>query len=235
VFSQKISIRNAVLFVFGCLLISFSTPLAAQESAPVAPVAQETVQPPPAALDAPTPVGAETAETVDILPAKSLSGQPVELTADEATHPPIKMTPDKSELIRLDAEAGTVIVGNPLHLSVVADSANTLVLVPRQPGATYVVVLDRKGNVLMQRHVIVASPKEKYVRIRKSCVNSEKGTCQATQVYYCPDMCHEIGMPPAGEESDSAPADADALQADNQGDDEAAEETGTQEEGTTEE
>ncbi|MBK7361953.1 MAG: hypothetical protein IPJ01_06550 [Micavibrio sp.] len=42
----------------------------------------------------------------------------------------------------------------------------------------------------MQRHVIVASPKEKYVRIRKSCASS-KG-CQPTQVYYCPDMCHEI-------------------------------------------
>lgn len=53
----------------------------------------------------------------------------------------------------------------------------------------------------MQRHVIVASPKEKYMRIRRSCAGSDDDTCQSTSVFYCPDMCHEIIM--GSEEADS--------------------------------
>ena len=56
--------------------------------------------------------------------------------------------------------------------------------------------MDATGNVVMQRHVIVASPKEKYVRVRRSCATAENKNCQTTQVFYCPDMCHEIVMTP---------------------------------------
>ncbi len=130
---------------------------------------------------------------VNILPAKSLSTEQFsDIDPNEPTHAELRLTPDKSEIIRLDAEAGTVIVGNPNHISVMADNTKTLVVVPKMPGATYFTVLDSKGNVLMQRHVIVASPKEKYVRIRKSCATAESENCQTTAVYYCPDMCHEI-------------------------------------------
>ena len=110
----------------------------------------------------------------------------------EETHPPVRLTPDKSELIRLDRDAASVIVGNPTHLSILLDSTRLLILAPRAPGATYFTVLDSNGNVIMQRHVIVASPQEKYLRIRRSCSGSSD--CQATSVYYCPDMCHEINI-----------------------------------------
>ncbi len=127
---------------------------------------------------------------IDILPAKSLSSDSPYVDVNDATHPPVRLTPDRSELIRLDQEAGTIIIGNEAHLSILADSAKRLVLVPEIPGATHFTILDREGNLLMQRHVIVASPKEKYIRIKGSC---EEGSdeCVPTRVYYCPDMCHE--------------------------------------------
>ena len=119
------------------------------------------------------------------------------------THPPLKISPDKSELIRLKKDAGSIIVGSPSHLSVLADSARTLVLVPQVPGATYVTILDKQGNILMQRHVIIASPKKKYVRIRKSC-NADIEGCEPTQVYYCPDMCHKVAVAQEETQSDSS-------------------------------
>lgn len=143
---------------------------------------------------------------VDIIPAASLSSEPSAIETNGPTHPPVRLTPDKSELIRLDKKAGTIIVGNPEHVSVLAESAQALVLVPRLPGATHVTVLDQFGEVLMSRHVIVASPQKKYVRIRKSCAGSDDDTCQATQVYYCPDMCHEISMAVQDSGSASMPA-----------------------------
>jgi len=132
-----------------------------------------------------------TMETVDILPAKSLAGTDYKASDEESTHPMIRLTPDKSQIVRLDGKAATIIVGNPAHLNVLADSQETLVLVPRAPGASYFTVLDDASNIIMQRHVIIASPKKKYVRIRRSCAGSEE-SCQATQIYYCPDMCHEV-------------------------------------------
>jgi len=135
----------------------------------------------------------EPLNSVDIMPTQSANAESKAHNEALDTHPPLKISPDKSELIRLEKEAGSIIVGSPAHLSVLADSAKTLVLVPQIPGATYVTILDKQGNVLMQRHVIVASPKKKYVRIRKSCAGS-KDDCQPTQVYYCPDGCHKVNV-----------------------------------------
>lgn len=110
---------------------------------------------------------------------------------EETTHPIIRLTPDKSELIRLDAPATSIIVGNPAHVNVIADSSKTLVIVPRLPGATHFTVLGKSGQVIMQRHIIVASPKQDYLRVKRTC-SEDSDTCKNTSVFYCPDMCHEI-------------------------------------------
>lgn len=125
------------------------------------------------------------------------------------THDTIELTMDKSELIRLDREAASIIVGNPNHVNVLAETSKLLVIVPRAPGATHISVLDRDSNLIMQRHIIVAAPKEKYVRIRRSCAGSDDEGCLNTQTYYCPDSCHEIA-PVLQESSDGADAAAGA-------------------------
>ena len=139
----------------------------------------------------------------DIFPSQALpqaiaAAPEFELSPEDATHPMIRLTPDKSEIVRLDAEARSIIVGNPVHLNVLMDNTTTLILSPQAPGATHFTVLDQNGRIIMQRHVIVASPKERYVRIRRSCANAGGGGCAQTSVYFCPDMCHEIAVPVAG-------------------------------------
>lgn len=129
---------------------------------------------------------------VDVIPVVS-NNDAYAFESDDVTHPPLRLTPDKSTLIRLPRAAGSIIVGNPNHLNILPDSSLTLVAVPRMPGASFFTVLDKDGEVVMQRHVIVASPSKKYVRIRRTC-NGDAAGCQDTSVYYCPDMCHEIQM-----------------------------------------
>lgn len=135
-----------------------------------------------------------SANNVDILPAKAMEERGLSVDENAHTHPPIRLTPDKSELINLESPAASIIIGNPNHLSILADSAQRLVLIPRAPGASYFTILDKNGNVIMQRHAIVASPKKEYVRVRRSCAGSGDENCQETSVFYCPDMCHEIMM-----------------------------------------
>lgn len=129
---------------------------------------------------------------VDILPAINAEDHASMAKPSTKTHPILRLTPDKSELIRLNQSAGSIIVGNPAHISILAESSKTIVVIPKSPGATHFTILDKQGSILMQRHVIVASPKENYLRVRKVCTDEDKG-CKNTNVYYCPDMCHEIG------------------------------------------
>lgn len=152
----------------------------------------------------------DVAAVVDILPVEMLSGDGQIPAESDSTHPTLHMTPDKSELVRLPRDAGTIVVGNPAHVNVIADSSRTLVVVPRLPGATYFTVLDKHGDILMQRHVIVASPRTNYVRVRRTCTDDAKG-CRNTSVFYCPDMCHEILM---GGEDDSGDGSASAAGSD---------------------
>ena len=127
------------------------------------------------------------AEEID-LPTVTQSNSADEKSIEE-THPAVELTMDKSELINIEEEIGSIIIGSPVHINVLADSSHTLVVVPRKPGASYFSVLDKKGKIIMQRHVIVAAPKEGYLRVKRTC--TEKN-CEKTSVYYCPDMCHEI-------------------------------------------
>ena len=112
---------------------------------------------------------------VDVIPVVS-NNDAYAFESDDVTHPPLRLTPDKSTLIRLPRAAGSIIVGNPNHLNILPDSSLTLVAVPRMPGASFFTVLDKDGEVVMQRHVIVASPSKKYVRIRRTCNGDAAGS-----------------------------------------------------------
>lgn len=107
------------------------------------------------------------------------------------THPTLHLGQDKSELITLNKDAASVIVGNPNHISVLLDTPQTLVVVPRQAGASHFTVIAQDGSTLMQRHVVVGGPKENYIRIRRSCAANDRN-CEQVSTYFCPDVCHEI-------------------------------------------
>ncbi len=146
------------------------------------------------------PVSAQTKPpTEGLMPPLASEASPAAQLPDleGETHPPLNLSPDKSELVRLDREASSVVVGNSSHATVMLDTPRLAVVIPRSSGATYFTVLDKAGNVIMQRHIIVAAPKKNYVRIRRSCNATSSGgsggNCQPTSVYFCPDMCHEIG------------------------------------------
>jgi len=115
------------------------------------------------------------------------------LASNEQTHPPLRLTPDKSQIIDLDSPISRVIIGNEVHLNILMDSMKRIIAVPRTPGATHFTLLDDNGQIVMQRHVIVASPKEQYIRVRETCVPGST-MCVPIRMFYCPGMCHEIAI-----------------------------------------
>lgn len=127
-----------------------------------------------------------------LLPTGDAVSVDAQLATDEETHPPLRLTPDRSEILTVEEEVERVIIGNDVHLNILLDSSKRLIMVPRAPGATHFTLLGKDGKILMQRHAIIAGPKEQYVRVRHPCRG--EGECMPIRVYYCPGLCHEVGI-----------------------------------------
>jgi Pilus formation protein N terminal region len=113
------------------------------------------------------------------------------VAAAEADDGTIRLTPDATKIVRLESDAASVIVANPAHASIVLDSPRLLIIMPRQPGTTRFTVLDAKGQVLLEKNIIVtATAQPSYVRIRRACADGT--TCAPDSYYYCPDGCYEV-------------------------------------------
>lgn len=104
----------------------------------------------------------------------------------------LRLTPDETKVIQLESDAASIVVTNPNHASVALDSPRTLIVMPRQPGATTFKVLDSKGIPFYQAVVIVSSEtKSNYMRIRRIC-NPNDRACVPDAHYYCPDGCYAV-------------------------------------------
>jgi len=114
-----------------------------------------------------------------------------DLKPSEQEMAPLRITPDKPEIVTLSREAANVLVGSDEHLRAIPDTNRTIILIPKKPGATYFKALDANGNTIMQRHVIIGAAKSEYIRIRRACANGEDG-CKQYSLFYCPDACHEV-------------------------------------------
>lgn len=115
------------------------------------------------------------------------------LSSDAQELPPIRISPDKPEVIELDRDAVNVIVGSDETLRAVPDTNRSIILIPKKPGATFFKATDADGNIIMQRHVIIGGTQNNYIRIRRACINGDDG-CKSYSVYYCPDTCHEVSI-----------------------------------------
>lgn len=122
-----------------------------------------------------------------------LMAAPAGMSMAEEDDDLIRITPDKTKIVRLNQDAASVIVTNPAHASVLLDSPRLLVVMPRVPGSTSFTVLNARGQIILEKTVIVsATAKPKYVRIRRMCDNGGTGGCVPTAYFYCPDGCYEV-------------------------------------------
>ena len=153
----------------------------------------------------------------DIIPS-SKTKETVSMGNGSGIYPLIRLTHDKLETIDLEEDAVSIIVGNPAHLNILLDTPRKLILVPRQPGATHFKVLNYDGRVIMERHAIVASPKQDFVRVRNSCASmgSDAASCQEFNTFFCPDMCHDVSIADGSEEMGDIPDEMPAQNQNNQ-------------------
>jgi Pilus formation protein N terminal region len=81
------------------------------------------------------------------------------LQADRATaSDAIEVVLDQAQIIKLPDRVGTIVVGNPLIADISVQSGGLLIVTGKGYGRTNIIVLDRGGNVLVEKTVQVKGP-----------------------------------------------------------------------------
>jgi hypothetical protein len=72
---------------------------------------------------------------------------------------------DQAKLIRIPDRVSTIIVGNPLIADITLQTGGVLVVTGKGYGATNFVAMDRAGEVLVDRIILVDSPADPIVTV----------------------------------------------------------------------
>ncbi len=98
----------------------------------------------------------------------------------------VRVTLDKYELVRLNADIATVLIANPAIADVIVEKSRLLFLIGRSPGETMLVLLDKAGREIMNTSIVVVPNLEREVTVHR-------GAVEAT--FSCAPRCAAIPNP----------------------------------------
>ncbi len=101
---------------------------------------------------------------------------------------PLRVTVDKAHLLRLDNDAGTIMVADPTVADVVLESPRLLFIVGRSPGETNLYILDGDGAEILHTDVVVVPNADRVVTL-------DRNTLEAT--FSCSPRCALAAEPDA--------------------------------------
>src|SRR5882757_7030444 len=102
-----------------------------------------------------------------LCPAAALAG-----TGDDA----IAVSVDQAKLVKLPERVATIVVGNPLIADVTMQPGGMIVVTGKGYGATNVIAMDRRGDILVDRVIQVGGPSDQVVTIYRG-VERESYSC----------------------------------------------------------
>jgi hypothetical protein len=89
---------------------------------------------------------------------------------------PIPVNIDQAKLIRLPERAATIIVGNPLVADITLQPGGIIIVTGKSYGATNFVAMDRNGEVLVDRIILVESAADPIVTVYRG-IERESYSC----------------------------------------------------------
>jgi hypothetical protein len=98
------------------------------------------------------------------------------IAAAAGTGDVIAVNIDQAKLIRIPDRVATIIVGNPLIADITLQTGGILVVTGKGYGATNFVAMDRGGEVLVDRIILVESPADPIVTVYRG-IERESYSC----------------------------------------------------------
>jgi Flp pilus assembly secretin CpaC len=83
---------------------------------------------------------------------------------------------DQAKLIRLPERAATIVIGNPLVADITLQPGGVIIVTGKSYGATNFVAMDRNGEVLLERIILVESPADRIVTVYRG-IERESYSC----------------------------------------------------------
>src|ERR1700704_1036676 len=83
---------------------------------------------------------------------------------------------DQAKLIRLPERAATIVVGNPLVADITLQPGGIIIVTGKSYGATNFVAMDRNGEVLVDRIIMVEGPADRIVTVYRG-IERESYSC----------------------------------------------------------
>lgn len=96
----------------------------------------------------------------------------------------IEVAINAAELVRLDAEPGSVLVANPAIADVVVEGGKQVFVLGKAPGETQLYVLDRNGGTMLRAMVSVVPQTARHMTIIRGTEESQ---------IHCAPRCAEVG------------------------------------------
>jgi hypothetical protein len=112
---------------------------------------------------------------------------------------PLRVTWQKADVLRLNADAKHVIVADPNIVDVTVQSPRLLFLFGKKVGESNITILDAKLNPILVAPVIVTPEQARHVSVMG--VAKKGGTFETS--YSCLDRCVKIDAPGAQKDSSS--------------------------------
>jgi len=100
----------------------------------------------------------------------------VSLAAPAGPADKIAVTVDQAKLVKLPPKVATIVVGNPLIADVTLQGGGVVVVTGKGYGATNFIAMDRSGDVLVDRQIMVEGPTERLVTVYRG-VERESYSC----------------------------------------------------------
>ena len=97
-----------------------------------------------------------------------------------ASEDPVIVTVDRAKVFRIKEPASTVIIGNPFIADVSMHDHFTVVVTGKSYGSTNLVILDDKGEPIIDEVIIVRASEDKIVSVTRNALR---------QTYTCAPNC----------------------------------------------
>jgi Flp pilus assembly secretin CpaC len=97
-----------------------------------------------------------------------------------ASDDPVTVTVDRAKVFRIKEPASTVIVGNPFIADVSMHDHFTVVVTGKSYGSTNLVILDDKGEPIIDEVIIVRASEDNVVSVTRNALR---------QTYSCSPVC----------------------------------------------
>lgn len=88
----------------------------------------------------------------------------------------VAVTVDQAKLVKMPDRTATIVVGNPLIADVTLQAGGIVVVTGKGYGATNVIAIDRRGDVLSDRLIQVEGPSDQVVTVYRG-VERESYSC----------------------------------------------------------